>query len=780
MRHTLRNLLCFFLMIGCFSAQAVTLPPYDLNKIFNAKEANASFDTITAETQLPAALSTLEKATDKLEALRNEAKACVEKTEKEIKSINGVLHSTKQQLDQQLKDKDLRTEYSYLALKKKDYEKLNAQCHSFIFRSQTSITTYKDRIQNITAYKILRRRTPIWKAFSNATNGTIKAINYRAIFENTALATITLQAWLSVLILLMGAILIGRYLKRRLLTKLDAIPNKSTLYLAIHTIVNRYTTPILTLLSLSIFTNSYFFYEDTYPFIMNFVNSLVVFTLSLAATHFAILLSPSIPRFSTVDKKKSKHIFLSLAALFSLLLISYNLNIVFSKEQIRQSTFELASLIHDILINISVIWFVVIFLEVIIPENKKVLRMLSKILLTLLLLTLLILEPIGYHQLSVYIISGIFLTSVSVIAVFAILNFIEHIIDTINNKENPLGRYLHTILGIRQGKPIIELSIIKAALYVMLAFGFLYILMETWEVSENHIDEMFEYFFAGMPIGEHKLSLYKIIQALLVFSAVNLIGRLFAHNITKKNVSDHERDKQVAFASIFTYTSFAVAFLLALLVAGADFTGIAIIAGALSVGIGLGLQNIVNNFVSGVILLLEKPIRPGDRIIVGDKEGFVKKVRIRSTQVTTLAKEDIIIPNAELIANTVTNYMFRDKLYRISCKVGVAYGSDIKKVASTLLDIAKKHPDVIQDAPNEPMVLFREFGNSSLVFSLWCIIRDVNKKYHVQSDLNFLINEAFQESSITIAFPQRDLHIKDWRTIDVAPKPEPKKDIDKK
>jgi len=197
-------------------------------------------------------------------------------------------------------------------------------------------------------------------------------------------------------------------------------------------------------------------------------------------------------------------------------------------------------------------------------------------------------------------------------------------------------------------------------------------------------------------------------------------------------------------------------------VAGVEFTNLAIIAGALSVGIGFGLQNIVNNFVSGLILLVERPIRTGDWIMVGSTEGYVKKISIRSTQIQTFDRADVIVPNSELISGQVTNWMLSDPWGRVRVPVGVAYGSDTARVMEILLDVANKHPLVITNYPGvgQPRALFRAFGDSSLDFELRCFIRDVDKRLATISDLNLAIDAAFREAGIEIPFPQRDLHFR--------------------
>ena len=259
------------------------------------------------------------------------------------------------------------------------------------------------------------------------------------------------------------------------------------------------------------------------------------------------------------------------------------------------------------------------------------------------------------------------------------------------------------------------------------------------EVDEEPLEEVFDVEVVEEPFEE----LFEVFD-------VEVVEEPF-----EDKLFEEEEETQVAVASILTYIGFSIALISGLLVAGFDFTGLAIIAGALSVGIGLGLQSIVNNFVSGLILLIEKPIRPGDRINVDGVEGFVKKIRVRSTQIMTSAREDIIVPNSDLITRRVTNYMFSDKFYHISCEIAVAYGSDTQLVREVLLNIANHHDEVVKNGRNKPVVLFRSFADDALIFQLGCLIKDVNKKSVVRSDLNFAIEAAFREHHIDMPFQQR-------------------------
>jgi len=213
--------------------------------------------------------------------------------------------------------------------------------------------------------------------------------------------------------------------------------------------------------------------------------------------------------------------------------------------------------------------------------------------------------------------------------------------------------------------------------------------------------------------------------------------------------------------AITGYGMIIAAALIALSVAGVTFQNVAIIAGALSVGIGFGLQNIVNNFVSGLILLFERPISTGDWIVVGNVEGYVRRISIRSTQIQTFDHADVIVPNSELISGSVTNWMLHDSYGRVRVPIGVAYGSDTEAVKSTLLRIAHEHPQIVQNVRGvpDPYVLFLSFGDSALSFELRAFVRDVDQRLIVLSDLNFAIDAAFREAGIELPFPQRDVHL---------------------
>jgi small-conductance mechanosensitive channel len=191
---------------------------------------------------------------------------------------------------------------------------------------------------------------------------------------------------------------------------------------------------------------------------------------------------------------------------------------------------------------------------------------------------------------------------------------------------------------------------------------------------------------------------------------------------------------------------------------GLDLKGLAFIAGVLSLGIGFGLQNIASNFASGLIMMFERPVRIGDLVSVGDMDGVIKDIRMRSTTISTFDNVSVIVPNTELIVGRVVNWTHGDPKIRIHVPIGVAYGSDVQLVTKLLLEIAREHPDVLDDPA--PAVLFNEFGDSSLNFELLVWIPSPMIRKKVISDINYAIEAAFREHGVEIPFPQQDIYVR--------------------
>ncbi|MDJ0555428.1 MAG: mechanosensitive ion channel [Microcoleaceae cyanobacterium MO_207.B10] len=219
-----------------------------------------------------------------------------------------------------------------------------------------------------------------------------------------------------------------------------------------------------------------------------------------------------------------------------------------------------------------------------------------------------------------------------------------------------------------------------------------------------------------------------------------------------------ERSVQDTISFLTQYGLIFLGILIILQLWGVDISSLAIIASALGVGIGFGLQNVANNFVSGIIIVFERPIQVGDFIQVADLVGVVERIGLRSTHITTLDQVSLIVPNSRFLENEVLNWSHGNPISRIRVPIGVAYGSNIQLVRKAILEVAKTHPEVLLHP--SPQLWFQEFADSSLNFELFVWTREPQKQYKLRSELNYRMEANLRKYNISIPFPQRDLHLK--------------------
>lgn len=312
------------------------------------------------------------------------------------------------------------------------------------------------------------------------------------------------------------------------------------------------------------------------------------------------------------------------------------------------------------------------------------------------------------------------------------------------------------------------MSLLVTPVLVML---FIYFLLTLWGVPGNFMLSGLKKLVFGFKVGGIQISLVAIITGLLVFLVSLTVVKMLKKKLSNSLLNRINMDEGIkhSLVSGMGFVGVIISVILAIVAMGVDLSNLAVIAGALSVGIGFGLQDVIKNLVSGIIILFERPFKVGDWVILGGEEGKIKQINIRSTELETWNRRSVIIPNATLISSSLINLTHNNNWQRQSIGVGVSYDSDAELVTNILLDCAKSCKKVAKTPA--PYVVFKDFGASSLDFELRYYISDIWVSWRASSDLRYEILKRFREENINIAYPQivvhrssEDTSVKGWQT----------------
>jgi potassium-dependent mechanosensitive channel len=355
----------------------------------------------------------------------------------------------------------------------------------------------------------------------------------------------------------------------------------------------------------------------------------------------------------------------------------------------------------------------------------------------------------GYLALSRFIAQQLIVTGSILALIYLLLLWVDGFAQSMSEETTRVGARLNNLSFDRDRRERLSVPVSLLLKFAVLIASVPFILNQ-WGYPWPDIMELYRQLFFGFRIGNTEISLAAILASIIVFVLGYFAAKLFqgwldAQVLKPAGLSGGVRDSirtTVGYAGVFA------AALIALSYAGFNLSNIAIVAGALSVGVGLGLQAVVSNFVSGLILLAERPIKVGDLVTVGGEEGYVRKISVRSTEIETGDRANVLVPNSSFITEKVKNWTLRNNIVRLKIPVGVSYGSDPRQVKAVLLKVAQENLNVMTSP--EPFVDFEDFGDSAMNFKLYAYIGDLNKSIGTRTELRIAILEAFHAAGIVM------------------------------
>jgi small-conductance mechanosensitive channel len=365
----------------------------------------------------------------------------------------------------------------------------------------------------------------------------------------------------------------------------------------------------------------------------------------------------------------------------------------------------------------------------------------------------------GYIGMAAYVAGRVLVAVAMIGAAYIGITFVDALFCDVLTGDTQTGRTLAATLGISPRALELMGTLASALIRIVLVLLACLPVLGQWGVFAADVFGVLDDVANGVRMGGITISVAAIFAAIAVF-LVGILATRGAQRWLEKSFLPRtglEAGLQHSVSALFGYALLIAVVSLTLAQVGLDLQKIALVAGALSVGIGFGLQSIVSNFVSGLILLAERPIRVGDWVVVKNEEGWVRRISVRATEIETFERATVIVPNSEFITGVVKNWTHSNTMGRVTLKVGVAYDSDVEAVREILLDCARAHPQVLQTPP--PRVFLLGFGDSALDFELRGIVANVEDSLIVKSDLHFDVLARFKAAGIVIPYPQREVRL---------------------
>ncbi|CEK11375.1 mechanosensitive ion channel family protein [Legionella hackeliae] len=679
--------------------------------------------------------------------LQDQASNCVDDGKEQLKKLNELLNNNEiaSTLSHQ---NDAR--YHELIADKQLHVKAIADCVFFNYQAQEILNKINAMMGNTPMFNLLNRSPPVWEdfnpklffriAFSRDKFTHMSGFNKLSSAQKATTVMILFICFFMALIVQKIISTFKGSFHNKLVNNLLTSLTKSGLFF------------LLVLIGPIIYLYSLLGNETPKPTLLLASNAILYYAFTLILIRFFVILFRQYANDS--DKRLLSDIYLRGIVFVTFLLWGRLATIALQDQWIPPALLRFRFVVFCTLLILSFGWFSWLIFRLPFFKEKMSPSSLRNIKFSLagIYFFTIVTAWIGYSNFAIYFIPNVVTTLVILFIVWKVSYYFGYLFALLNNPGQPASEKIHRWLGIKSTQTLTELLVIRIILNTGFIVFSLFLLMKVWGISQYHMDYLKTWYFQGGYVYGIYLWPVRFVRAAIAFCLLLMVGRALSTFVARHSAFKREKYRQDNIATLINYSAFSIAAIIALLIAGINFTSLAVIAGALSIGIGFGLQYLASDFVSGIILLIHKPVAPGDRVIIDGTEGYIKKIRLLSTQITTLTNADVIIPNSHLINKSVTNYTYREnKICRVNSQVILDSNGDLGLAEKVLLGVVKDHPSVVQEMPYTPTVSYElvpSKDNLHVTMELWYYIKNIDLKQDVSSEVNFNIVKALKEHNL--------------------------------
>lgn len=731
------------LLTWCFASGAIAESQGGSFNIEHAKETLHTLNQQLSATRIE--YNDLYTALATIHELQEQANACLLTSKGQLEKLDALLKDTT--IAPTLLQEE-HAHYQYLLHERQMNAKRVAFCSFLSFRLQEMQTMAEARMKKIDNYLLLQRSSPIWQqvhleSFSNF------SINLKVLYSYSAIGQLNESQRILLLILMSVAFVVGI-----IFYHIGVRAQKKSHDYPILKGIKNYLPALFPLGLCSIYLHLMLPFVS--PFLKNIFLSDVLFFYFLVHCLIKLYVDFLLKNKLWFNKNVMPILLRRSKILIHLILLG-SLGIFISHGQsIPTQLMELCATLYITILSCSFLWlsWLIFQLDYFKHHASFLLPRLIKLILVIVFFVPILMAWFGYQDFALFFIPNLIATICLLALFWRVSVWLGYLYAVLSDLNHQTASKLRAMVGISQHETLIELFVIRLILNLGVLFLTTIGLLLIWRAPQYYIDAYFSIIYKGFKLYEIPITPVRILRGCFIFCIIMVIGRVIATRVAGFEAFKDEKDRQITVSTLITYIAFLIALFTGLMIAGVNFTSFALVAGAFSVGIGFGLQNIANDFVSGLILLINKPVKPGDHIAIGDVEGHVKKIRLLSTQIVTLAHSDAMIPNSHLIGKSVTNYTFHNNRYvKTNIQIMIEHGDDIQKARQIILDVLAKSKQVVQDANNQPTVLYElvfSYGVAYSFLDIWCVIKDVNKKHMITSELTMVIIDALKANDIQV------------------------------